>query len=51
MEVGYLYYGSIIIRGLCNSPMFLKNHFQREFKTLSDKGYSIEEYAVNIYSV
>lgn len=36
-------YGTIIIRGLCNSPRFLENHFKREIKILNEKGYENDE--------
>jgi len=36
-------YGKIIIIGLCNSPNFLVNHFKREIKVISEKGFENEE--------
>lgn len=39
----YQDYGSIVIKGLCNSPKFLTGHFKREINKLVNDGYELSE--------
>jgi hypothetical protein len=51
MEMLLIDYGTIIINGLCNSPLFLEDHFKREIKKLNDLGFGNAEIEYKLKAV